>query len=258
MSFIDHYETQLVQAGHRRLERRPLRRLSRWLRIPRNRNTAAVLAALLVGAPATAATVGWNPFDDPGRRLDTSPTTTTRAPVPELTRILAPLRRAQTPVDRGRATSLAAQGFGDDVSGVQLDYIRVLDRARGIVLVPVERFGLVLERHVGPPQRPADFSNAVCLYMPSPGGQARRPCYTAAQIESGFAVSTEAGGPVILTVPDGVASVRLIRGDRSVEAPVHANLVVAEPPAPVPALIEWRDASGNTIKRIDVTQRPRG
>ena len=25
------------------------------------------LAALLVGVPATAATVGWNPFDDPGR-----------------------------------------------------------------------------------------------------------------------------------------------------------------------------------------------
>jgi hypothetical protein len=256
MSFIDHYQTRLVDAGRRRIESRWRNRMARWLRMPRHRNAAILLAALLVGAPATAATVGWNPFDDPGRVPDSSPTTSMQAPAPALTRILAPLRRPQSPADRGRATSLAAQGFWDDVGGVQLDYIRVLDKARGIVVVPVERFGLALQRHTGTPPRPADFADAVCLYVPDTAGMARRPCYTAKRIADGFAVSTGSGGAVIAIVPDGVAAVRFSRGARSVEAPVRDNLVVADSPAP--AAIDWLDASGRAIKRIDLTDpRPR-
>jgi hypothetical protein len=252
MSFIDHYETQLVDAGRRRMESRWRNRIARWLRVPRHRNAAAVLAALLVGAPAAAAVAGWNPFDDAGRKPDSSPTTSVHAPVPKLTLMLAPLRRPQSPADRGQATSLAARGFWNDVGGVQLDYIRVLDEARGIVMVPVKHFGLSLQRHAGPPPRPADFADAVCLYIPGTAGQARRPCYTATRIADGFAISTESGGAVIGIVPDGVARVRLSRRGRSSEASVHDNLFVADSPSP--STIDWIAPTGHTIKHIELTQ----
>lgn len=252
MSFIDHYEMQLVDAGRRRMERRWRNRIARWLRVPRNRNAAAVLAALVVGAPAAAAVAGWNPFDDPGRKADSSPTTSVHAPLPKLALMLAPLRRPQSPADRGRATSLAARGFWDDVGGVQLGYIRLLDPARGIVMVPVERFGLALQRRAGPPPRPADFADAVCLYIPGTAATARRPCYTATRIAAGFAVSSESGGAVIGIVPDGVARVRLSRRARSAEAPVHDNLFVADSPSP--SAIDWLSATGHTIRHIDLTQ----
>jgi hypothetical protein len=258
MSFIEHYETQLVEAGRRRIERRLRNRIARRLRPPRRRNAAIVLAVLLVGAPATAATVGWNPFDSPDRKPGLkAPTTSRKAPDRALTSLLAPLRRPQTPADRGRASDLAARGFWDDVSGVQLDYIRLLDPARGIVLVPVERFGLDLERNApGPTPNPAFFRNAVCLYIPSGAVTARRPCYGAMQIRDGFALGST-GGVVVGLVPDGVARVRLARGNRTVGATVRDNLFVSEPAVPLePMRVEWLDAGGATVKRIDLTAPP--
>jgi hypothetical protein len=258
MSFIEHYETQLVDAGRRRIERRLRNRVARRLRTPRRRDAALVLAVLLVGAPATAATVGWNPFDSPSRNPEmSSPTTSRKPPDQALTRLLAPLRRPQTPADRGRATELAARGFWDDVSGVQLDYIRVLDAGRGIVLVPVERFGLNLERNApGPAADRAYFSNAVCLYLPGGATRNRRPCWGARQIEEGFALHSK-GGLVVGLVPDAVATVRIGRGARSVDATVRDNLFVAETAAPLePTRVEWLDASGASLKRIDLTAPP--
>jgi hypothetical protein len=258
VSFIDHYEKQLVAAGQRRIDRRMRNRLARWFHVPRSRNAAVVFAVLLIGAPATAATVGWNPFDDPGRSPRAGvPTLSERPPDASLTRILAPLRRPQSDADRSEITRRASEGFGTDIRGVQIDYIRVLDAPRQVVLVPVERWGLNLERIARadpaiPDPDPADFSNAVCLYVPGSDGTAGRPCYSAARILSGFALGSQSGHVTGL-VPDGVARVRLTRGGRSAVADVRDNLFVAGPPAPVaPAVIEWLDARGHAIKRIDV------
>jgi hypothetical protein len=258
MSFIDDFEAQLVDAGRRRMERRVRSRAPHWLRVPRRRNAVVVFAVLLVGAPATAATVGWNPFDDPGRNPRAGiPATTDATPDAGLTGILAPLRRPQTDADRSAAATQASEAFGTDVSGVNLAYIRVLDAPRRIVLVPVERWGLNLQRraHDDPAIRepdPADFANAVCLYVPGSDGTAARQCYSAPRILSGLAMSSQAG-TVTGMVPDGVARVRLIRGSRSAETAVRDNVFVLGPPTPqAPAFVEWIDASGTVVRRIDV------
>lgn len=258
MSFIEQYETQLVEAGHRRIERRWRNRVARWLRTPARRGAAVVIAALVLGAPATAATLGWNPFDDPGRDPRVGrPSTSDKPPHPELVRILAPLRRPQTNADRRFVEQqLRTQGLLQDVSGVQLPYVRVLDAERGITMIPVERFGLAFERAArGNPNVPAPnraaLSNAVCVYDPG-SGSAGRACFTADRIKSGFAISSGPDAAIGL-VPDGVARVRLIDGERSGEAVVRDNLFVTGSDAPTaPAAVEWLDERGATIKRIDL------
>ena len=264
MSFIDHYETQLVQAGHRRIERRLRNRVRRWLRTPRNRGAAVVVAARLVGAPATAATLGWNPFDNPsrdsGRFALGRPSVSNRPPDAELVGMLEVLRRPQTGADRaGVARQLQTRGWFGDVRGVQLDYVRLVDPQRGIALVPVERFGLSFERaaRANPSAAapdPALFTNAVCVFDRAGGDTASRPCFTADRIKRGFAVAS--GSEYLIgLVPDGVARVRLTDGERSGEAAVTDNLFVAGGDAPsAPMAIEWLDARGKTIKRIDLTE----
>jgi hypothetical protein len=254
MSFIDHFETQLVQAGHRRIERRWRNRLARWLRSPRRRGAAVVVAALLVGAPATAAVVGWNPFDDPGRdpRVGT-PSVSDRAPTPALLQMLAPLRREQTADERQLVSErFRSEGDFTELSGVQADYIRVLDAERGIVLVPAERFFVVLGRRTPDPNTPA-FRNGVCLYNLE-STAAGFSCFTADRIRRGFAL-VQAGDMSIGLVPDGVARVRLLDGERAGEADVRDNLFVTGREAPVaPMVIEWIDDGGRVIKRTDLTR----
>jgi hypothetical protein len=262
MSFIDSFEAQLVEAGHRRIEKRLGNRVRRWFRRPRNRGAAVVVAALLVGAPATAATIGWNPFDDPardsGRVALGRPSVSDRAPDAELVRMLGVLRRPQTGVDRaGVARQLETRGWFADVRGVQLGHVRLVDAERGIALVPVERFGVGFERAAranpgAAAPDPALFTNAVCLFDRAGGDTASRPCFTADRIRRGFAV---AGGSayVIGLVPDGVARVRLIDGQRAGEAAVRDNLFVAPDGPAAPMAVEWIDDDGRTVKRIDLT-----
>jgi hypothetical protein len=261
MSFIDLYESQLVDAGHRLNDRRPGNRPRRWLRVRRHRNVLVVLAVLLVGAPATAATIGWNPFDDPGRNPRAgTPTLSDTPPAAELVAILDPLRRPQTPADRAGFEGEPAEAFGTDVAGVKLDYIRLLDGR--LELVPVDRFALGLERATRrdrslPAFDPARFSDAVCLYVPGSDRTAGRPCYRAAQILSGHAVGDQAGTTTGI-VPDGVARVRLVRGKRTSEVAVRDNLFVAKDPRgeSLPVFLEWVDAHGRTIKHVDLMRGP--
>ena len=260
MSFIEQYEAQLVAAGHRRIERRLRNRVARWLRTPRRRGAAVVIAALVVGAPATAATVGWNPFDEPNRdaRVGT-PSLSEGAPDANLVRMLGVLRRPQSPAERRFVEGqLRSQGLLRDVAGVHVDYIRVLDFQRGVMLIPVERFGLGYERaaranpDVPAPNRAA-LSNAVCVYDAG-GGSAGQSCFTGPRIRSGFAIST---GPAsgIGVVPDGVERVRLTDGERSGEASVRDNLFITGGEAPVaPMIVEWLDHQGKVVKRIDLSR----
>lgn len=254
MSFIDHFETQLVQAGHRRIERRWRNRLARWLRSPRRRGAAVVIAALLVGAPATAAVVGWNPFDDPGRdpRVGT-PSVSEGAPNPALVQMLAPLRREQTAEERALvADRFRAEGDIKQLRGVQVDYIRVLDASRGIVLIPAERFFAVPGRGT-PEADAAALRDGVCLYDLE-SAAAGYSCFTADRIRRGFALAS-GGGSAVGLVPDGVARVRLIDGERAGEAVVRDNLFVTGREAPAaPMAIEWIDGGGRVTKRIDLTK----
>ena len=260
MSFIEQYETQLVAAGHRRIERRLRNRVARWLGTPRRRGAAVVIAALVIGAPATAATVGWNPFDEPNRdpRVGT-PSLSEGPPDAALVRMLGVLRRPQTPAERRFVErQLRTEGGLRDVAGVHVDYIRVLDFGRGVTLIPVDRFGLSYERaargnpSIPPPNRAA-LSDAVCVYDPG-GGAVGQSCFTAARIRSGFAISTgpESG---IGMVPDGVERVRLADGERSGQAPVRDNLFITGGEAPVaPMIVEWLDDRGEVVKRIDLSR----
>lgn len=258
MTFIDSYESQLVAAGRRRRDARLRRRVARWLHLPPGRGPAVALAALLIGVPAAAATVGyWDPFDDPGAdpRFP-APSRTERPLDPELRATLGVLRRPQTDADRGVATSRAARGFrSSGYEGVRLDGIRLVDPARGIVIVPFERFSFPKDSEGRPIPGfdPADYSNAVCIFQPARDGFAGVGCHTASKVRSGRAIGDD-GGTVAGLVPDGVARVVLQRGEARTHVPVRDNFFASA--TRPPTVVEWLRPDGSLVKRIDLTGPP--
>jgi hypothetical protein len=231
--------------------------------MPRGRGPAVVIAALLVGVPAATATVaGWNPFDDGDRNPRFPPPAVSRQAVdPSLTSQLGVLRRPQTDADRGVATKRATQSYSSaGYRGAQVNGIRLLDPARGIVLVPFER-GPVPTDSRGKPVPgfdPRTYTNVVCVFERTADGFAANGCHTAAKIRSGFAISS-GSGEISGLVPDGVATVRLVRGDQSADAPVDDNLfVVADDGVAIPREIDWLADDGSLVKRIDLTSPPPG
>jgi len=264
MTFIDSYEDQLVEAARRRRDARLRHRTRRFLRaaFTRRRGPAVVLAGLLIGVPAAAATVGgWNPFDDPERSPRVpAPATSARPVDAELADELGVLRRPQTDADRGVDTRQAARAFSASAGyrGAQLDGVRVLDEARGIVLIPFERGPVPVDAQGRPLPEfdPATYTNVACLFEPSGDGFAGIGCHSAAKIRAGFAVSS-GSGRITGLVPDGVAKVRLSRGNRTAEAAVADNLWIVEgAPFDAPAEVQWLGAGGSTVKRVDLTAPP--
>jgi hypothetical protein len=207
--------------------------------------------------PAAAATVGgWNPFDDPGRGPRNPAPTVSQGPIdPGLVQTLGVLRRPQSGADRGAATSRAARAFrGDAFRGAQLQGVRLLDAERGIVLVPFERTDAPPGAGAVPGFDADRFGDVACVFERSGDGFSGIGCHTAEKIRAGFAVSS-GSGRVTGLVPDGVARVRLIRGDQSTDAPVRNNLFVAEG-ADAPRVVEWLRADGSQAKRIDLSDPP--
>jgi hypothetical protein len=259
MTFIESFEEQLVEAaraqrdaGWRYRARRFARRLT-----PRHRGPAIALAALLVGVPAAAATVGaWNPFDDAGRSAgNPAPSVSQRSLDPELVATLGVLRRPQSGADRGAATSAAARAFrGDAFKGAQLRGVRVLDTQRGIVLVPFERTSAPPAGDAVPGFDTERFNNVACVFERTGDGFAGVGCHNAEKIKAGFAISS-GSGTVTGLVPDGVARVRLVRGDQPTEATVRNNLFVAEG-ADAPQVVEWLGEDGTLVKRVDLSEPP--
>ncbi len=210
-----------------------------------------MLAALLVAVPAGAATVRWNPFDGgdtPG------PSVSSRAPDPALVAQLGILRRPQNDSDRRAAEGAAPFYRGQGFRGVQLDHIRAVDPARGLVLVPFEEPPVPR----GPDGRPVpgiEVAPGLCLVRPVRDGYAGG-CYTRAEIESSRALSSD-DDVVLGVVPDGVARVRLIRGERSGVAQVRDNFFRAEAPVPTaPLVVEWLAADGSLVRRHDLSRPP--
>ena len=255
MSFIESYEDQIVAAARRRQEGRPRVRLERRLRVPRRRGLAAALAALVAAVPVAGAAVsGWDPFDDPGANPRFAAPSLSRAAVsPDLVAMLGVLRRPQTDADRAPATSRAAGGFRlPGYVGAHLDGIRLVDPARGVVLVPFDRIPVPTDAQGRPLPEfdPSTYTNAVCLFIPTSDGFAADSCHTAGKIRLGRALGSS-GGVVDGLVPDGVARVRLVRGDRAVEAPVADNFFSVD--APAPTSVDWIGPDGALVKRIDLT-----
>lgn len=260
MSFIDSYEHQLVEAARRRADARPRRRIARWLAaIGRRRGAAAALAALVIAVPATAATVGWNPFDDQGRNPRVSqPSLSSRPVAAELRDALGVLRRPQTDADRGLATSRTLRDTVDaSFRGVALDGIRLVDRERGIVLVPVEETPVPRDAQGRPVPGFEDPPPAVCTVERTRDGFAAAGCHSIDEIRSGRTLGS-GSGRVTGVVPDGVARVRLVRGDESGEAAVRENFFATEDAPTNPRFVEWLASDGATIRRIDLDAPPPG
>ena len=260
MTFIDSYEDQLVDAARRRRDARLRNRLARFLRAPRRRGAAIAIAALVVGVPAAAATVGkWDPFDDPGGKSRfEAPSRSDKAIDPELTATLGVLRRPQTDPDRGAAASKAAKGFRlPGYRGVKLDGIRLVDRERGIVLVPFERSPVPTDASGKPLPGfdPATYTNVVCIFQQTADSFAGVGCHSADKIKSGRALSS-GSGTVTGLVPDGVDRVVLRRGDEGAEVPVRDNFFAAD--AEQPTVVEWLGPDGEAVQRFDLTAPPPG
>lgn len=236
-NFIARYERNLIDAERRRQAsaRDRLTRSRRWFFRPR----ALLLAgtAVLVAGPATAATTGWSPFDDPAR-TEPAPSTSSSRPAPALFGILGVLRRGQTDQDRGSLTNAALRHLDRTMAGVQLGYVRLVDPGSGTVLIPTEK---------------ADDGrrDSVCLYVPDRGGAAGGFCKRADDIQAGFALGSQ-GDDVYGIVPDGVARVELERGRTSTAIDVRENFFYAGPPSPIaPTKARWFDANGEVIRTID-------
>jgi hypothetical protein len=243
---IDRIEAELVSAHAREY---------RWLRLrrPRGRYLAAALAAVVVAVPAGAATSGWNPFDDPDRRLP-APTTTELPPATSLTSQLGVLRRPQTSADRSAPVERALRGFDDESHGVALGSVRLLPG--GAVLVPVQRFQ---PRGPGGARAGDRKEDSVCLYSPSSDGTGGIGCFTAQEVHDGRAIGSQ-GTTVDGLVPDGVARVRLISEDDAAEATVRDNYFGTRlDPRAGPGGVAfvrtdravWLDSAGRELKTID-------
>ena len=252
--FIDSFERELVEAGERRRDARVGRRFRRGLAgRGGRRGAAAVLVALAVGVPAATATVGgWNPFDEAsGNGRIPAPSVSARPVDPALAATLGVLRRPQSASDRAAITSERLKGLsGDAFRGAQLDSIRLVDPRSGVVLVPFEEGPVPRDDRGRPLPGFEGFSNVACIVTRTTDGAGAISCHTAEKVRSGLAVGS-GSGDVSGLVPDGVARVRLIRGDESAEAPVRNNFFRADGTA-APLFVEWLAADGSLVKRIDL------
>jgi hypothetical protein len=250
--FISDYGEQLRQAGWRRLDGR--RRWPRVLRLTRpTRRVAVALIALAVAAPAVAATVAWRPLLGDGRSEGPSAST---APAAENQRaLLAVLRRPQQEADRGAQSRYALSFLGSSVADVRTTEIRLLHvepDGRGIVLIPVGRYGIL------PPDAPAMMrehrpsgSDGLCLFAADQdhghlagGGFG---CYGTRELLDNKAAAG-LGHRVYGLVPDGVARIQVVgRDGATLTADVNDNFYIYSGSLGGGEL-RWLDARGDVIK----------
>ena len=250
--FISDYGEQLRQAGWRRLQRR--RRLPRMLGLARpTRRLVVVLIGLSVAAPAVAATVVWRPLLGDGRSDGPSAST---APAAESQRaLLSVLRRPQRAADRGPQTGYALKFLGGSVADVRTTEIRLLHvepDGRGIVLIPVGRYGLL------PADAPAvvrehrrSGSDGLCLFAadqyhgrPAGGGFG---CYGTRELLDNRAAAG-LGRRVYGLVPDGVARIQVVgRDGTTLTAGVEDNFYIYTGSLGGGEL-RWLDERGEVIK----------
>lgn len=249
--FITDYGERLRQAGWRRLERR--RRLPRVRGLARpTRRVVVVLVALSVAAPAVTATVAWRPLLGDGR--SDAPTASTQPAAQSQRALLSVLRRPQRAADRGPQTRYALQFLGTSVADVRTTEIRLLHvepDGRGIVLIPVGRYGLL------PADAPALMrerrragSDGLCLFAadqdhgrPAGGGFG---CYGTRELLANRAAAG-LGDRAYGLVPDGVASIEVVGDGRRITAEVNGNFYIYTGSLGRGEL-RWLDGRGEVIK----------
>jgi hypothetical protein len=218
--FVTEYGEQLRQAGWRRLHAR--RHLPRFAGGWPTRRVAVALVALLVAAPAVAATQAWRPLLGDGSAR--APKATDAPAAASQRALLSVLRRPQRAADRGAQTTYALKFLGSSVANVRTTEIRLLHvepDGRGIVLIPVGRYGLApaglpaaMRRHW---HRPAG-RDGLCLFAadqdhgkPAGGGFG---CYGTRQLLDGQATAG-LGHRVYGLVPDGVDRIAVTLAGRA-------------------------------------------
>lgn len=246
--FISEYGEQLRQAGWRRLKRR--RRLAGLATVRPTRRAAVALLALFVAAPAVAATGVWRPLLGDGT---SPPPTASSAPAAASQRaILSVLRRPQQPADRGAQTRYALKFLGASVADVRTNEIRLLhveSDGRGIVLIPVGRYGLHPPGDPAIPRRQAG-SDGLCLFaadqhqgQPAGGGFG---CYSTQQLVDGRA-SAGLGSRVYGLVPDGVEKIKISLADRTQTLKVDENFFIYSGSLGA-GEVQWLGEQGNVLR----------
>jgi hypothetical protein len=253
--FVSEYGEQLRLAAWRRLSRRRRPRLATGRP---TRKVAVALLALIVAAPAVAATEAWRPLLGDGR---TGPTATDAPAAHSQRALLSVLRRPQTDADRGAQTTYALKFLGSSVADVRTTEIRLLHvepDGRGIVLIPVGRYGLPpaglpakLRRAM---HRPAG-SDGLCVFAadqdhghPAGGGFG---CYSTRDLLAGRA-SAGLGHRVYGLVPDGVDRIEVaLAGGTMLTAKVEQNLFIYSGSLGRGEL-RWLDRQGAVLKTVRV------
>lgn len=253
--FLERFGEQLRAAQAPQTSRRNVAPYGHLLR---RRGLMALVAVVVVAAPALAITEPWNPTI--GRPNIDGPVTSDRSPVAAAaTDVLAVLRRPQTAADRDGAAPLLKGIVGSQIDRVQTASIRLL--ADGWALVPATAVQAAPGRSVGEQICFTNGRSTTC-------GSARGLSSTGIAGSEATATATTFTG----LVPDGVARVRFVGRDGSTkEVAVASNfyeLVVDEiapprmidapkgydgparipgPPLPVAGVTEWLDANGTVV-----------
>lgn len=249
--FISEYGEQLRHAGWRCLDRR--RRFPRVLGLARpTRRVVVALIALSVAAPAVTATVVWRPLLGDGR--PDAPTAST-APAAERQRaILSVLRRPQEPADRGAQSRYALKFLSRSVADVRTTEIRLLHvepDGRGIVLIPVGRYGLLPDdAPESMRERRRTGADGLCLFAadqengrPAGGGFG---CYgTQALLANRAAAGL--GDRAYGLVPDGVASIEVVGDGMRITADVKNNFYIYTGSTGAGEM-RWLDKRGDLVK----------
>jgi hypothetical protein len=247
--FLSEYGEQLRLAAWRRHDRR--RRFGFGWRGGRGKRVAGALLALVVAAPAVAATGVWRPMLGDGV---SPPPSASTAPAAESQRaLLSVLRRPQTPADRGARTGYALGFLGRSVADVRTTEIRLLhveSDGRGIVLIPVGRYGLDPDG-ASPIPRPSG-SDGLCVFaedrdhgQPAGGGFG---CYSTEQLLHGQLIAG-LGQRVYGLVPDGVDKLQITTANTTLTVEVEQNFFIYSGMLGA-GEIRWLDKTGRVLRTI--------
>jgi hypothetical protein len=250
--FLDRLGAELIAAEHRLVAEtagvpmpapQPLRR-PRRLR-GRRRGTLFAFAALLISGGALASRP-WQPLlGDPSRDNTPNGTSITRPPAAQL-RELGVLHRPQSPADQAAARDLLAM-VGGEFKGVRVNSIRLLRAPNGHValLVPTEAHGV---RHGGG----YETHNRLCLITPAGYScSGAKEIAMQGMVDSSYSIRYPEPN-IHGLVPDGVATVQVMIGDKVRTAPVHDNFWwIAGMSLGLPnPTITWFDAHGRRVEPL--------
>ncbi|MEA2426082.1 MAG: hypothetical protein QOH13_2492, partial [Thermoleophilaceae bacterium] len=220
MSGLDAYRGQLVAAAARlQQQAAPMRTANRW----RSRRGLLVIAlAVLVAAPALAATQPWSPLLG-SPEMHSQPKPTSAPPPREQVDTLGVLRREQTDADRGAVVQGALRYFGKSAVEIRTPYVRLLGSVAAgtaAVLVPAKHWDPAGDS--GP--SPAALDDPLCVFTPASNGDGGgKACFVLSQIANGQATGS-LGRLYWGLVPDGVTSIRVVYADaKVVTVPVVDN-----------------------------------